>query len=133
MGDPAVRYTYEEWLTDGEARFGTDHRQWRFVCPVCGGAQSMADFDALPESSRPKDARNVVNFSCIGRWTNAPEAFAMGKGKRKAPKPTPETHCNYTLGGLFTLPRAIVTTPDGKEVPSFAFAPAPTHEPAHVR
>lgn len=114
------KMTHAEWLDEGERRFGTSVRDWKFVCPICKGVQSFADFDAL---GVPLDTiRKVVNFSCVGRWMpDAPEAFAMGRGKAKRPRPTPETHCNYTLGGLFGVPGVLVEF-EGKEVASFAFA-----------
>lgn len=110
----------EEWRAEAVRRFGSDPRQWRFQCPICKGTQSIADFEAL--ANRPKHPGDVVFVSCIGRWLTpeAPPAF----GRKKDPKPTPETHCNYTLGGLFCAASAIVRGKDGHPSPVFDFADA---------
>jgi len=77
--------TKEEWLAEGERRFGTDKRSWKFKCPACGYVASVGDY---MEAKAPPEA---IAFSCIGRWL--PDAReALGKG------PGP---CNYAGGGLF--------------------------------
>lgn len=107
--------TLDEWRAEASRRFGSDVRTWRFVCPICGGTQSLADFEALPADSRPKDPSEVFYYSCIGRWiAGAPRAFGG--------KPTAETHCDYTLGGLFCIAKRVVRGEDGHQVPVFEFA-----------
>lgn len=93
------RRTHDEWLKEGENRFGADRREWKFKCPQCGGIQSAQDFiDAGVESPESK-----FYFSCIGRWVD-------GRG------------CDWTLGGLFQIHEAEVITNDGEICPVFEFA-----------
>lgn len=98
--------TREEWLAEGERRFGKDMALWRFKCPVCGNVQSIKDFQTLI-----KNPQNYVYFSCIGRFLpDCPGNFT----NKKSP-------CDYTLGGLFTLHKVAVIM-DGKKNPVFEFA-----------
>jgi hypothetical protein len=57
--------THAEWLKEGERRFGTDARRWRFVCPACGRVQSPLDFRPYAEQgAEPKDAM----YRCLGTY-----------------------------------------------------------------
>ena len=94
------KFTHEDWLAEADRRFGTDAKDWKFVCPRCETVQSIRDF---LEAEVPKETIDgVIGFSCIGRFTDA-------KG------------CDWTLGGLFRIHKAVVVK-DGKEHPIFEFA-----------
>ena len=80
-----TRYTYEEWLREGEKRFGKDHANWKFKCPSCGYVASAADYK---EAGAPQGA---VGFSCIGRWSGHMDKDMF----RKDGGP-----CNYAGGGF---------------------------------
>jgi hypothetical protein len=103
--------TRDEWLAEAVRRFGPNPREWRFVCPSCGTAQSIADLEAAGAS----DPATQAYYSCIGRWQGARGAFDPSRFKP----------CNYTNGGLFCFAPLIVIDDDGKQVPVFAFAEAP--------
>jgi len=113
--EPAKKMSLNAWREEGERLFGKDPMAWKFVCPVCGNIQSAADFQGLDGAS-PEDAY----YNCLGRFlptAESREAFP-GKGGRR----NPARPCNYTLGGLFHLPGAIVAGEDGKEYSVFGFA-----------
>lgn len=78
-------------------------------CPMCRTMQcpqdlidagAGADFDAVEK---------FVGFSCVGRWTGA-------DSPRSEPDGEP---CNWTLGGLLSLHKLEVVTPDGERHPRF--------------
>lgn len=89
MGDTVPRtITYDEWIKEAQARFGTDSMRWKFVCPVCGHVASVADW------KRVGAGEGEVAFSCVGRHiASAKQAFEEnGTGP-----------CTYAGGGLFRL------------------------------
>ncbi len=94
--------TEVEWKQRGEALFGLDMMQWRFVCPACGHVQSTQDYK---DAGAPPEA---VAVSCVGRYQETCRK-AFGED---GPGP-----CNYAGGGLFRLNPVDV---DGQRV--FAFA-----------
>jgi hypothetical protein len=112
--EPRARYTLDEWHAEAVRRFGTNPRDWKFVCPGCGHVQSFGDFLRLRDEGRGPDPETVY-FSCIGRWEGQRRDWLNGTG------PGP---CNYSSGGLFKLAPAEVLGPDGKYYPVFAFAEA---------
>ena len=100
---------YDEWIQEGERRFGKDQKQWGFKCCNCGHVQCMADFEALSSyTGRPE---TVVFFSCIGRWSGGKGELGNGLSP-----------CNYTLGGLFKIHKLTVVYPDGEREAVFEFA-----------
>ncbi len=106
MEDARVRrVTYEEWVIEAEALFGSDALKWRFVCPSCGHVASVQDWK---DAGAPEDA---VAFSCVGRWLPS-RSEGFGKG---AP-------CNYAGGGLFRLNPVSVAMSDGRVHETFEFA-----------
>ena len=111
-----VTMSREEWLAEGEARFGKDMRNWRFMCPNCGNVQTVNDFLYLRDELEIKAADpEKAYYSCIGRYdTRIPDKDVGTIGDGKSP-------CNYTSGGLFCLAKLIVIM-DGKEIPCFEFA-----------
>lgn len=103
-------YTLDEWRSKLRDSFGTQARDFKFVCPACGKVTSVAEF--VEAGLSEDDACNAAYQECIGRYTGAgsPE-------KDKQP-------CNWAAYGLFgTLGNgAIVVTPEGKRIEVFAIA-----------
>ena len=89
--------TYPEWVAEGEALFGADRDNWKFVCPACGNVASVADYKA---SEAPVGA---IGFSCLGRFLpHCRRAFG-----EKGPGP-----CDYSGGGVIGLnPVRVQTRP----------------------
>ena len=112
--DPTPRMTYDEWMAEGQKRFGDDFDKWGFVCPVCTNVARIADFRPFKDQgATPDTAAN----QCIGRFNGSKfKAFGSGGAKERG-KP-----CDYALFGLFRLPGVIIAMPDGKERMAFAFA-----------
>ena len=103
-------YTQEEWRAEAVRRFGEDHKQWKFVCPVCKYVQSVQDY---LDANAPQGA---IGFSCVGRYIEgeAKQAFDVSV-KEEGP-------CNYAGGGLFRLNPITVILPDESEHQAFDFA-----------
>jgi hypothetical protein len=81
-------------------------------CPMCGTLQAGRD---LIDAGAGKDfdaVERYLGFSCVGRFTGA-------TSPRKTPDGKP---CNWTLGGLFSLHKLEVITPDGVRHPRFELA-----------
>ena len=72
--------TKDEFINTAIERFGDDRDNWKFICPRCKTAQSIADF----KEANIDDFDKYIGFSCIGR-------FDESKG------------CDWTLGGLFLI------------------------------
>jgi hypothetical protein len=53
--------TSEEWMAEGERRFGEDFNNWKFECPACGNVHSVKDFKDLGLDP------NLTYQECIGR------------------------------------------------------------------
>lgn len=52
----------DEWLADGERRFGKNLEDWKFICPHCGNIASGKEFrDAGADPSS-------IYCECIGRY-----------------------------------------------------------------
>jgi len=101
--------TLATWLAQGEALFGTEPLDWKFVCPCCGNVQTMREFKVL----KVEDVQQAYS-SCIGRFDGVHGSVNMGT------KPGP---CNYAGFGLFGLnPVAVIHPETGKQVDVFAFA-----------
>lgn len=115
-------FTVDEWLAEGERRFGADRLKWRFVCPGCGHVQAVEDFRPFKdEGAKPESAY----FNCIGRFS----ARLMKREWLGGEGPGP---CNYTTGGLFNISPVTITREGERPVSAFAFAevvaPAPAVE-----
>lgn len=102
-------------------RFGTDWRDWAFVCPHCGDLATGADFEAaliesnrLGEDGKPEPHR-YLGQQCIGRVSGALSMSAEHWAK------TGKRGCDWCAFGLFSGPDVVVL-PDGKEVYSFKMA-----------
>ena len=96
----------QEWISKGEALFGKNIEDWKFVCPACGHIASVKEFTELGVDA------DYAKGNCIGRLT--------GKG---SPVEGDNSGCNWTAGGLFgTLGKGVkVSRPDGKVVEAFMF------------
>ena len=99
--------TQDEFLAEGERRFGKNVREWKFVCPACGTIQSVQQLmDVVIASGGTKDdVHGYVGFSCFGRFTGQrDEGIAANHRGEKWDK-----GCNWTLGGLFQIHTLAVT------------------------
>lgn len=92
--------SYEEWEKQGNALFGKNKKDWKFVCPQCKTVQSFNDLIEAGVSN--EDAQGVIAFSCIGRYNNK------------------EKGCNWTLGGLFRIHELEIEI-EGHKRPTFEF------------
>lgn len=92
--------SWEDWVKEGEQKFGPDKMKWKFVCPMCG---HVATGDEYKAAGAPPGS---IGFACIGRWLET---------KRDAFKESGKGPCNYTGGGLFALnPVTIIVSDDEK-------------------
>jgi hypothetical protein len=80
------QFTYDEWLEEGERRFGKDKSKWKFKCPSCGHVASVQDY-------LNANAEDSIGFSCIGRYIGAEGDFLKQNG----------SPCNYAGGGLLRI------------------------------
>jgi len=102
-----TKMTKDEYIAEGERRFGSDRMEWAWICPVCKHVQTARDYK---DAGAPGGA---VAFACVGRWLGAGTGFS---GKN-AP-------CDYTGGGLLALNPVLVRDDAGREHRLFEFAPA---------
>lgn len=100
---------------------GVPHEHIAVVCPMCGTIQSGADLIAAGAGADFDAVEKYLGFSCVGRFTGA-------EGPRKKPDGKP---CNWTLGGLFSLHKLEVVTPDGNRHPRFELV-SPDEAKAHM-
>ena len=100
---------------------GVGHADFAFKCPMCGTVQSARDLIAAGAGKSFDEVEKYIAFSCVGRWTGAPAPRTKPDGKP----------CNWTLGGLFSLHKLVVVTPDEKEHPRFEPA-SPEEAQAHA-
>jgi hypothetical protein len=103
-----TRLSVEEWVAEATRRFGSDARQWRFVCPCCGNVQRPEEFRPYKDQGASPE---TAYMNCIGRYD--------GHGNNSIL--SGEKPCNYTSGGLFNFNPLTVIMPDGKEIRVFAF------------
>jgi hypothetical protein len=59
---PNRTLTKDQFLDEVVTRHGFFRDNWAFVCPNCGGIQTIADFKNLDVDA------NTVTFACIGRY-----------------------------------------------------------------
>lgn len=103
----------------------SSHLHFAFKCPMCKTVQSAADLIAAGAGTDFDQVERYLAFSCVGRFTGA-------RAPRKHPDGKP---CNWTLGGLFSLHKLEVVTPDGERHPRFEPASgeeARWHEQGHA-
>ena len=99
--------TYQAWLDEGKSRFGSDRKEWKFKCPVCGHVAFAKDWLTAGSDE------NGIAFSCVGRWLPKCRDAIYGKGKGP---------CNYSGGGLFQLNPVHIEYDDGSIRQTFEFA-----------
>jgi len=87
--------TREEWVADGERRFGPDKKKWRFVCPVCKRVTSVQEW---LDAGAPAEAA----YSCVGRHRD-------------------DVDCDYAGGGFIKL-NPVVVDCEGFQTTLFDFA-----------
>lgn len=112
--------TLDEFKTAVLAQ-GVPHEHIAVVCPMCGTIQSGADLIAAGAGADFDAVEKYLGFSCVGRFTGA-------ESPRKKPDGKP---CNWTLGGLFSLHKLEVVTPEGNRHPRFELA-SPDEAKAHM-
>jgi len=112
--------TLDEYKAAVKAQ-GVPHEHIAMKCPMCGTLQSGADLIAAGAGADFDAVEKYLAFSCVGRFTGA-------GSPRKTPDGQP---CNWTLGGLFTLHKLEVVTPDGNKHPRFELA-TPAEAQAHM-
>lgn len=94
-----TRQTREEWLEEMRERFPSS-KEAAFVCPRCGGVQTLADFE-----DKGLDPQRAYS-DCIGRYVE-------GLG------------CDWAAYGLLgTLGRGRLVAAGEREFEVFDFAPA---------
>lgn len=101
-------YTQEEWMQEGERRFGKDFLKWRFKCPMCGHVARIEEFKA----AGAKDPNSAYQ-ECIGRYT-----------RKGSPNKGDYSECNWAAYGLFGIPKGgvIVLTEEDEGQHIFDFA-----------
>ena len=107
----AKRINVNDWLAEARELFGDNVDDWKFVCPMCGNIQSVADFRKLHDEGHKTNPEDAY-FNCIGRYIGGRSAFL--EDKKEGPP------CDYTLGGLFCMAKTFVNK-DGKDHPVFEF------------
>lgn len=96
------------------------------ICPMCSTVQSARDLIAAGAGKDMDEVEKYLGFSCVGRFTGAPSPRKEADG----------LSCNWTLGGLFSLHKLEVITPDGKKHPRFDLASpeqAQSHAKSHAK
>lgn len=78
-------------------------------CPMCATVQSAADLIAAGAGSNYDAVDRYLGFSCVGRFTGA-------GGPRREPDGRP---CSWSLGGMLSLHKLEILTPDGTGHPHF--------------
>lgn len=106
------KLTLEEWLAEGEKRFGKDYKKWKFVCPACGRVSSVKEFMKL--GADPNDAYQ----NCVGRVNGKGKGFLKGEKSD-----TFEDGCDWASYGLFgNMGKGPIVLNNGKETQAFEFA-----------
>jgi hypothetical protein len=90
---------YDDWRKELTDKFGEEPKLWKFKCVQCGNVQCVQDFI----DAEIKDPESKVYFSCLGRWVK-------DKG------------CDWTLGGLFSIQKRMVISPELNLIPVFETA-----------
>ena len=86
------------------------------MCPICGNIAAIGEYRPFKGKGA---TRSSATTECIGRYTGA--KMTIGDAKKDKP-------CDYALYGLFRLPGAVITMPDGDKVMAFAFAEGARNE-----
>lgn len=112
-GEKMKTMSLQEFQDALRAQGVDSHEEFAFVCPMCETVQNGRDLIAVGAGETFDEIEKHLAFSCVGRWTNAgPPRKTKNDGKA----------CNWTLGGLFTVHKLEVVTPDGEKHPRFELA-----------
>lgn len=104
--------TLEQFHAECKAQGVKSREHISGICPMCGTVQSARDLIAVGAGTDFDSVEKYLLFSCVGRFTGA-------GSPRKKPDGKP---CNWTLGGLLSLHKMEVMTPDGEHHPRFELA-----------
>lgn len=108
-----MRITRLELIRLGRERFGADPKTWPFVCPNCGDAATIADFEAAGADV------NKVGQECIGRSLGALTGPRTGDSGRASAS----RGCDWVAYGFIPGPWTVTwTDDDGTERESRSFA-----------
>lgn len=107
--------TVEQLHAELQAQGVSAREHYAFRCVCCGTIQSGASLIRAGAGATFEEVEKWVGFSCVGRFTGA------GPRKKGAP---PGRGCDWTLGGLFTIHKLEIMTPDGKACALFELATA---------
>lgn len=110
----ARAFTLLEWQAEAMRLFGSDERQWKFRCPICGNIQGPEDFAPFKDRGATPDTAAI---ECIGRFLPASE---RSKAFGDTP-PEPGKPCDYAAFGLFRFGDK-VTFEGGHTITVFPFA-----------
>jgi hypothetical protein len=113
-GDKIRVISLADWIVEGEKRFGSDKKLWKFRCSHCGHIQSFGDFIELNRLGISPVNPETAYMSCIGRFDSRLKIVGTLNDK--------VSPCNYTLGGLFCFADTFVEGTDGKKHPVFEWA-----------
>ncbi len=107
-----ITMTLDEFRTEIKNQ-GVECNDFAFRCPMCGTIQSAKTLIAAGAGKDFEEVEKYLAFSCTGRFT----------GKGSPSKEAGKNHgCNWTLGGLFSMHKLEVETPDGNKHPRFEVA-----------
>lgn len=107
MNTMTVEQFHEALKAQGVPR---DHLAMK--CPMCDTTQSAHSLIAAGAGASFEDVEKFLGFSCVGRFTGAASPRKKSDGQP----------CDWTLGGLFSLHKLEVVTPDGQKHPRFELA-----------
>lgn len=98
--------TRQEWLEEGNRRFGADFMNWKFQCPMCEHIASIQEFKDIGADP------NCAYQECIGRY--------IGKG---SPKKDDSSGCNWVAYGLLGIPngKGIIVISESGEIGTECF------------
>ena len=100
------RFTRVQWMSVAKKIFGTNEREWAFVCPSCGCVTKVGEWIEAGASS-------AIAFSCIGRFN--------GKGDDKKTFMKNGGPCMYAGGGLLSINPVLVIDEQDKKHYMFDF------------
>ena len=69
---PDCLFRDQEFMAEGESRFGSDFERWRFVCPHCGYVATVIEWKQAGAGIES------VGRSCVGNWKSVDALSASG-------------------------------------------------------
>lgn len=96
-------FTHDQWQALGKRLFGDAGRDWRWICPACGGVQTPQMFLDRERGDMTKDdACNMAATECIKR------SATLTRGGRDIRA----DECDWVAWGLFKGPWFVVMDQD---------------------